>query len=225
MKRTIQLALALLTIAALLIGCAAPAAPAAPAAAGGETTATGEAAQPAADAQTAASGEKTKIVWWGEGSTVDATSQQAVQEQVVDAFNAEHPNIELEIVWQQNNNETLRAALQAGQGPDIAQTPGPGYLLEYQKAGFLLPLNDFATENGWEKRILPWAYASGVVDGTLYGLPLTFESMFVLYNTAVFKELGLQPPTNRRVRSRRRGHQGLRPRADRLWQCRLAAHQ
>src|SRR4051794_10428938 len=96
MKRTIQLALALLTIAALLIGCAAPAAPAAPAAAGGVTTATGEAAQPAADAQTAASGEKTKIVWWGEGSTVDATSQQAVQEQVVDAFNAEHPNIELE---------------------------------------------------------------------------------------------------------------------------------
>ena len=159
MKRMIQLALALVTIAAMLIGCAAPVAPAAPAQTGGETTATEEAAQPAAGGEAAASGEKTKIVWWGEGSTVDAASQQAIQEQVVDAFNAEHPDIELEIVWQESNNETLRAALQSGQGPDIAQTPGPGYLLEYQKAGFLLSLNVFATEFGWEDRILPWAYA------------------------------------------------------------------
>ena len=35
------------------------------------------------------------------------------------------------------------------------------------------------------------------MDGKLYGLPLTFESMILLYNTAVFKELGLNPPTNR----------------------------
>jgi raffinose/stachyose/melibiose transport system substrate-binding protein len=77
------------------------------------------------------------------------------------------------------------------------QTPGPGYLLEYLKAGFVLPLDEFATEYGWEEKILPWAYQSGIVDGKLYGLPLTFESMIVLYNTAVFEELGLEPPTNR----------------------------
>jgi raffinose/stachyose/melibiose transport system substrate-binding protein len=197
MKRTIQFALALLTIATLLIGCAAPAAPAAPAGEAAPATEETTASADTAAADSAASGDKVKIVWWGEGSTVDATSQQAIQEQLIDAFNAEHPNIELEIVWQESNNETLRAALQAGQGPDIAQTPGPGYLLEYQKAGFLLPLNDFAAEFGWEDKILPWAYASGVVDGELYGLPLTFESMLVLYNTKVFEELGLQPPTNR----------------------------
>jgi raffinose/stachyose/melibiose transport system substrate-binding protein len=185
MKRKLQLALVIVTVAALLIGCAAPAAPAAQ---------TGDSAQPEQAAAPAA-GEKTQIVWWSEA--VEPELQDQFQEQFVDAFNAAHPDIELEVVWQESNNDVLRTAMQAGQGPDIAQTPGPSYLLEYQKAGFLLPLNDFAAEYGWEDEILPWAYASGVVDGTLYGLPLTFESMIVLYNTAVFEELGLEPPTNR----------------------------
>jgi raffinose/stachyose/melibiose transport system substrate-binding protein len=189
MKRTLQLALAVLVIAAMLVGCAAPAAPAQPAA--GDAAA-GTTTDAAADAP---AGEKTKIVWWSEA--VEPELQAEFEKQVVDVFNAEHPNIELEIVWQENNNDVLRTAMQAGQGPDIAQTPGPSYLLEYQKAGFLLPLSDFAAEYGWEDKILPWAYASGVVDGTLYGLPLTFESMIVLYNTKVFEELGLEPPTNR----------------------------
>ncbi len=196
MKRMIQLALALLAIAAMLVGCAAPAAPAAPAAqSGGESTATEEAAQPAAASAASASGDKAKVLWWGE--SVEPELQDKFQQQFVDVFNAEHPNIELEVVWQENLNDVLRTAMQAGQGPDIVQTPGPGYLLEYLKAGFVSPLDDFATQYGWKDKILPWAYESGIVDGKLYGLPLTFESMILLYNTAVFKELGINPPTNR----------------------------
>lgn len=190
MPRIMQLVLAILTVAALLMGCAAPAAPAA------ETGGEQAPAEQSTGGDAAASEGKTKVVWWGEGSAANAAAQEAIQEQFIDAFNAEHPDIELEILWQEDLHNVVRTAMQAGQGPDIIQTPGPGYLLEFQKAGFLAPLDDFAVEFGWQEKILPWAYEAGVVDGKLYGLPLTFESMIMLYNTAVFAELGLQPPTN-----------------------------
>lgn len=178
--------LSILLILGVLVGCAAPAA--APAAAPGDAAASG--------AATAGEGAKTKVVWWTEGD-IEPALQEAFVKQFVDVFNAENPDIELEVVFQQNLNDVLRTAIQAGEGPDIVQTPGPGFLLEYQKAGLVAPLNDFATQYGWEEQILPWAYASGTLGGDLYGLPLTFESMIMLYNTKVFNDLGLTPPTNR----------------------------
>lgn len=174
-------ALSALLVTAIMVGCAAPAA--APAA-----TAPG-------DDAAAGTGEKTKIVWWSE--QVEPELEVAFQEQFVDVFNAANPTIELEVVFQQDLNTLLRTAIQAGEGPDIIQTPGPGFLLEYQKAGLVLPLDDFAAQYGWQDKILPWAYASGTLGDNLYGLPLTFESMIMLYNTQVFADLGLTPPTNR----------------------------
>jgi ABC-type glycerol-3-phosphate transport system substrate-binding protein len=86
-----------LLVTAIMVGCAAPAA--AP-----------DAAAPGDDAA-AATGEKTKIVWWGE--TVDPALEAAFQEQFVDAFNAANPDIELEVILQENLNEVLRTAIQA----------------------------------------------------------------------------------------------------------------
>jgi len=171
--------LSLLFVLVLMIGCAAPAAPAGQsgAATGGESV-------------------RTKVVWWTEGD-IEPALQEAFLKQFAAVFNAENPDIELEVVFQQNLNDVLRTAIQAGEGPDIVQTPGPGFLLEYQKAGLVMPLNEFSSQYGWEDKILPWAYASGTLGGELYGLPLTFESMILLYNTKVFSGLGLTPPTNR----------------------------
>lgn len=176
--QSLQILSWLLVVVLMLAGCAAPAAPGAqPGAVSGDAVA------------------KTKIVWWTE--EVEPELQEAFQEQFVGAFNQAHPDIELEVIFQQNLNDVLRTAIQAGEGPDIVQTPGPGFLLEYQRAGLVLPLNEFAAQYGWKDKILPWAYASGTLGGTLYGLPLTFESMILLYNTRVFQDLGLTPPTNR----------------------------
>ena len=171
--------LSMLFVLMLVVGCVAPAAPAGDA---------GAAAPPA-------EGAKTKVVWWTE--SVEPALEEAFQKQFVDSFNASHPDIELEVIFQENLNDVLRTAIQAGAGPDIVQTPGPGFLLEYQAANLVLPLGDFAAQYGWKDMILPWAYASGTLDGELYGLPLTFESMIMLYNTKVLNDLGLTPPTNR----------------------------
>lgn len=173
--------LGLMLLAVILVACVAPVAPAAPA---GEAAAGGD-------------GVKTKVTWWTEGGNMLPEASEAFQKQFVDAFNAANPDIELEIVFQEAFNDVLRPAMQAGEGPDLVQTPGPGFLLEYQRAGFIRPMNDFAAQYGWADKILPWAYASGTLGEELYGLPLTFESMILLYNTKVFADLGLTPPTNR----------------------------
>jgi raffinose/stachyose/melibiose transport system substrate-binding protein len=186
-SRLLQI-LSLLFVVALVAGCAAPVAPAA------ETNASEAASsQPASDD----AGAKSKIVWWTEGGNIEAAVRDELKKQLVDVFNASHPDIELELVFQENLGDVLRTAVQAGEGPDIIQTPGPGFLLEFQEAGFVLPMNDFADQYGWKDSILPWAFDSGTLEGNLYGLPLTFESMVLLYNTKVLADLGLKPPTNR----------------------------
>ncbi len=185
-KRWIIGLAALTTVLALVMAACSGAAAPAPAA---EAPAAGA---PAADA---APGERTKIVWWVEA--LEAELEEQFQQQFLDGFHAAHPDVELEMIWQESIEDVLRAAVQAGEGPDLIQTPGPSYLLEYQKAGFVLPLNEYAEQYGWQERVLPWAYESGTLDGELYGLPVTFESMVMLYNKSVLADHGLTPPTTR----------------------------
>jgi raffinose/stachyose/melibiose transport system substrate-binding protein len=174
--------LSLLFVLILVVGCVAPAAPA------GQT---GTGAAPA-DATA-----KTKVVWWTEGDR-PPEQQQALLDQFVNAFNASTPRHRVGACLS-GEFRVMCCARQCklAEGPDIIQTPGPGFLLEFQKAGLVLPMNDFADDYGWKDEILPWAYESGTLEGQLYGLPLTFESMVLLYNTKVFADLGLTPPTNR----------------------------
>ena len=148
MKRMIQLALALLAIAAMLIGCAAPAAPAAPAAESWRCHCTGR-TRPAA-AGDAAAGEKTKVLWWGEDRRARRL-QDKFQQQFVDVFNAEHPDIELEIVWQENTQRTSCAPpCRPARAPISSRPPAPATCSNTRRPASLLPLDDFATEYGWK---------------------------------------------------------------------------
>ncbi|MFN8486065.1 MAG: extracellular solute-binding protein [Caldilineaceae bacterium] len=172
----------LAVVLALLVACAAP-----PAGAPAQSGSTQQQAQPA-------SGEKVKVVWWTEST--DEQYRKVIQEQFVDTFNKAHPTIELQIVWQEQLDDTLRTAIQAGAAPDVLQTPGPSFVLEYVNAGFIAPLDDAAQQYGWKDKLLPWAYDSGTLQGKLYSLPLTYETMVLYYNKALFKEKGWNPPTS-----------------------------
>jgi raffinose/stachyose/melibiose transport system substrate-binding protein len=59
------------------------------------------------------------------------------------------------------------------------------------------PLNAYAEQYGWADKLLPWAYATGTVDGTLYSIPLTYESIVMFYNKTLFEQQGWEVPTNR----------------------------
>ncbi len=139
-----------------------------------------------------AQNEVVTVTWW----TEEGLFLEHVQNTFVAAFNEAHPNIRLELIGQQNINDLLRTAFQAGEAPDILQTPGASFIAEYIGAGLVEPLSTYAAELGWEDKLLPWAYESGIINGELYSVPLTYESMVVFYNKSLFEDMGWTPPTN-----------------------------
>lgn len=134
----------------------------------------------------------TTVTWW----TEDFMDIDQLTATLIDPFQAEHPDIKLEITLQTDLSNTLRTALASGEAPDILQTPGASFIAEFLKSGLVYNLADAAAQFGWEEKLLPWAYQSGIVEGGLYSIPLTYESMILLYNKTVFDANGWTPPTN-----------------------------
>lgn len=183
--------LALLALVVSACGGAAPAAPAAE-----QATAAPVAEQATAAAAPAqASGDKVKLVWWTEN--VQPPYQEALKRDFIDPFNAAHPNIELELTYNDKLDEILRTAMQGGAGPDIVQTPGPAFVAEYAAANLVLDMDEFNKKYGWDKAIFPWAIESGKINGKLYSLPLTYETMVMWYNKKTFADNGWKVPTSR----------------------------
>lgn len=112
-----------LLLALIVAGCAAPAEDAA-----GEP--------PAEDEIT--------ITWWSELAGIPAN----IDEVFIEPFEAANPGIKLEIIGQEALNDTLRTAIQAGEAPDILQTPGASFIAEYVDAGSVLALDDFSADLG-----------------------------------------------------------------------------
>ncbi len=154
-----------------------------------------EATATPAPAATEAPKEAVKVVWWA--GAPDEQQREWLKKNFVDSFNSAHKDIQIDYVFQEDMDRVLRTALQAGAGPDVVETPGAGFVLEYVIAGHVMDMSDMAVTYGWKDKLLGWAYESGMVQGKLYSLPLTFESMIVLYNKTLFDQKGWKIPTNR----------------------------
>jgi raffinose/stachyose/melibiose transport system substrate-binding protein len=141
-----------------------------------------------------AKAEKAAVSFWVEAPAEER--RKVINELYRDTFNAAHSNIELELTFTEDLDRVLRTAMQAGAGPDIVSTPGAGFILEYVIAGHVAPMDDLSVQYGWRDRLLPWAYESGMVQGHLYSVPLTYESMIVYYNKTLFDEKGWGIPTD-----------------------------
>jgi raffinose/stachyose/melibiose transport system substrate-binding protein len=131
------------------------------------------------------------VTWW----TEQGLELEGVQNTFVKAFNDSHPNIKLDLVGQESINDVLRTAIQAGQAPDILQTPGASFIAEYIPAKLIAPMTAYAEQFGWKDKLLNWAYESGIIEGELYSIPLTYESMILFYNKTLFDEKGWTVPT------------------------------
>jgi raffinose/stachyose/melibiose transport system substrate-binding protein len=118
-------------------------------------------------------------------------------EKLQNVYNASQDNYELVIAFEDNETRltSMRTAMIGGMGPDIVETPGPSYVKEYHAAGMLENLDPYAQEFGWKDKMIPWAYSSGVFEGSLYAIPKTHESMIMLYNKTLFEENGWTVPT------------------------------
>lgn len=91
----------------------------------------------------------------------------------------------------------VQTALAAGSGPDLITTAGPAAIAAFADAGYLLPLDDYAKEYGWDKVLAPWALEASRGKKGLLSLPAGYESMILLYNPATLEANGWSVPTGR----------------------------
>lgn len=134
---------------------------------------------------------RTEVTWWlGRGP-----SPQVFHELFVGPFNASTGDVRLELVVLDSDarNRTVRA-LEGGAGPDIVMVPRAGDFVTLAGAGYLADLSAYAAAFGWASRLLAPAARLASLDGKLYGLPRSVETMLLLSNRDVLAELGAAPP-------------------------------
>ena len=140
--------------------------------------------------------EPDAITLW---AAFDRNSDRKYFEQhFVTNFNKDHDfRVRLTIKDGESLERLQQTAIASGQGPDIVFTSGPSYALEYITAGKLAPLDSYATKDKWADKLQTWAYDSGKVDGKLYSIPNSFETMIGFVNKEVLAKYNWKAPANR----------------------------
>ena len=183
--------LGLFLIAALLLisACAAPAAPAgggaaAPAEATGEATAaSAEAAAPSGDQVTI-----TYAVW--------DNNQLPAHQKIIEAFEAQHPNINVEpqvVPWGDYWTK-LQTAVAGGEAYDTFWMNGPNFPV-YAAKGVLTDLQPMVDADGLDMGKYPQALVDLYsYNGDVYGLPKDFDTIGLFYNKDLFDKAGVAYP-------------------------------
>ncbi|MAU12555.1 MAG: hypothetical protein CL607_22225 [Anaerolineaceae bacterium] len=132
------------------------------------------------------------IEWW---SVAGNELPQEAQEAIVTAFEAEHPDIQvnLTILPESGYDERMTTTLGAGEGaPDVALFWNANwYAQTLDLTPYLEADPDLSPEDYFENFWINWAtWGDKVV-----GLPLGVGANFVMYNKAVFDEAGVDYPT------------------------------
>ncbi len=133
---------------------------------------------------------ETTITLWSHEA--DEAAKVAWAETAARNFEGKNPEVKVKFTWYQKEPlyAALRAALRAGQGPDIFYTEPDQ--TEYIDNGFLLPLDDLLNWNNVEV----WAREVWTHGGKVYGLPKAAYTVELYYNKDLMKKLGVTLPAN-----------------------------
>jgi multiple sugar transport system substrate-binding protein len=159
-----------------------------------ETPVTGE--SPAATtAPTTAPVEKVTLTFWHSYSEAE---MKLMNETIIPAFEAEHPNVTVESVQVPYNElrRKLVTAIAGGSAPDLMRTDII-WVPEFADMGALAPLDELMTDfNTYKDAVFPGPLSTNFLTDHYYGLPLDTNTRVLVYNKDMFAAAGVsQPPT------------------------------
>ncbi|NYI03507.1 ABC transporter substrate-binding protein [Allostreptomyces psammosilenae] len=132
-----------------------------------------------------------------EGGTITVWAWEPTLEQVVADFEAEYPNVDVELVNAGTNTTqytALQNAISAGSGvPDVAQ-------IEYYALGQFTVAEALTDLSSYGASELDGTFSAGPWNAVqagegIYGLPMDSGPMALFYNQDVFDEHGIEVPT------------------------------
>jgi raffinose/stachyose/melibiose transport system substrate-binding protein len=146
------------------------------------------AAMPTADEPAA---ESIRLEFW---SWNNEGAYPVVHEEAEAHFEADFPNVDVVRSYTPfaDYMTNLRAAIAAGEPPDVAQVPWTGEYTDLVNSGQIMSLEGEFTD-GFPAFFAPIA-AIASVDGEPFAIPLDVNSLQIAYNKDIFAELGLEVP-------------------------------
>ena len=127
------------------------------------------------------------FTWWGN----DDRAQR--YQQLIDAFEAEHPNITIDgtftdfpSYWEKRKTEAAGGGL-----PDVWQF-SDSYLREYAEPGLLLDLDEVADYIDFDA-FDDGLKSTGQLEGTQYSLPTGYSAWAIFLNDALIEQAGVEP--------------------------------
>ena len=159
-----------------------------------EADAARQAAEQAAEAASMAdepAAESITLEFW---SWNNEGAYPVVHEEAEAHFEADFPNVDVVRTYTPfaDYMTNLRAAIAAGQPPDVAQVPWTGEYTDLVNSGQIMSLQGEFTD-GFPGFFAPIA-AIASVDGEPFAIPLDVNSLQIAYNKDIFAELGLEVP-------------------------------
>jgi len=116
------------------------------------------------------------------------------QKQLVDEFNRTHPDIRVQLLSVMGSYQKVRIAFAGGATPDVCSAVWADELAGYAARGVLLPLDPFMARTGRSgKEFVPGVWRMLQFEGRPYGLAVTTNTSFIVYNKRIFREAGLDP--------------------------------
>ncbi|PFG43842.1 carbohydrate ABC transporter substrate-binding protein (CUT1 family) [Isoptericola jiangsuensis] len=137
-----------------------------------------------------------------EGQTLDVWIMQGTNPSADDFFDevgtafTEQTGAELNVEFVEwgDAHDRFVTSIAGGTTPDVAET-GTTWTPEFADAGALAPLGDYVAEAGLDGDLVQGLVDAGTYDGDLYGMPWYAGVRALVYNTEIFEEAGVEPPT------------------------------
>ncbi len=112
---------------------------------------------------------------------------------MVEAFNASHETqVELQIIPSSEVVQKFATAAAGGSAPDMLSLDLV-YTPAFAAGGQLADLTEIAQALPYLDQLSPAHLGVGTYDGKVYGLPLSAEASFIIWNKDLFREAGLDP--------------------------------
>ncbi len=130
----------------------------------------------------------TTLTYWG------LWEPEEVMQPLIDAYEAENPGITINYVQQRSDQyrQRVQTAIRDGSGPDI---------FRYHNTWMPMVRDDLApapnsviTGEYISQNFYPIMERDLVINDSVYGVPLMYEGLVLLYNQNMFQSAGVQPP-------------------------------
>nr|WP_129789155.1 sugar ABC transporter substrate-binding protein [Promicromonospora panici] len=137
-------------------------------------------------------GDGTLSVWIMQGTNPDA---KTFFDDVSAAFEEQTgATLDVEFVEWADAHDRFVTSIAGGTTPDVAET-GTTWTPEFADAGALAPLDEYVDGAGVTEDLVEGLVEAGTYDEQLYGMPWYAGVRSLVYNTEMFEQAGVEPPT------------------------------